>query len=101
MFRPSFSHPSDVPPPHRHPPHPPPPPPHGHLPHVPHPPVMRTEEAQPTPPLLTERDRELLGKLLENEDEAQRLFHLLQNSPSEIAALGHLILRVFERNHPS
>ena len=46
---------------------------------------------------ITEKDRQLLIKLLNNPQEAQDTFRMLQNSPPEIATLGHLILTVFER----
>jgi hypothetical protein len=48
-------------------------------------------------PLLKETDLELLKELLNNTEEAQALYYMLQNSPPEIASLGYLILRVFER----
>ena len=84
----------------RHPPPPYPPPP-GAFHHPPYPPAM-TAEGNPTAlPQVTARDRELLEELLDNEDEAQALFHMLQNSPPEIAALGYLVLRVFERTRSS
>jgi len=49
-------------------------------------------------PRLTEQDQELLKQLLGNDEQAQALGGMLQNSPPEIAALGYLILRVFERS---
>ena len=49
------------------------------------------------PPLLTEHDRQLLGELLDNDEQAQALFGTLQNAPPELAAIGFLLLRVFER----
>jgi hypothetical protein len=48
--------------------------------------------------LITDKDRQLLVQLLNNPQEAQEMFSLLQNSPPEIANLGYLILRVFERS---
>jgi hypothetical protein len=50
-----------------------------------------------TPSLLTDRDRQLLGELLENDEQAQALFGTLQSAPPELAALGFLMLRIFER----
>jgi hypothetical protein len=50
-----------------------------------------------TPPLLTDRDRQLLGELLDNDEQAQALFGTLQSAPPELAALGFLMLRIFER----
>ena len=82
-------------PPH-HPPHPP-----GVAHQPPYPPAMATQGAQGTLPQITDSDRQLLGELLDNEDEAQALFLMLQNSPPEIAALGYLVLRAFERSRPS
>jgi hypothetical protein len=77
-------------------------PPHPHpdrqQPH-PHPPTAAQGERR-NPPLLTERDRQLLGELLENEEQAQGMFMTLQNSPPELAALGFLMLRIFERTRP-
>jgi hypothetical protein len=49
------------------------------------------------PPLLTERDSHLLVELLDNEEQAQALFGTLQNAPPELAALGFLMLRIYER----
>ncbi|MBC1195051.1 hypothetical protein H0901_07095 [Microcystis aeruginosa BLCCF158] len=49
-------------------------------------------------PRLTEQDQELLKQLLGNDEQAQALGGMLQNSPPEIAALGYLILRVFEQS---
>ena len=49
-------------------------------------------------PRLTEQDQELLKQLLGNDEQAQAVGGMLQNSPPEIAALGYLILRVSERS---
>jgi len=84
--------------------HPHPPQPHqpfGHPPQSPgevrpHPPAYpQGERRNPTP--MTENDYELLRELLGDDQKAQALSRMLQNSPPEIAALGDLVLRVFER----
>ncbi|WP_310487770.1 hypothetical protein [Chamaesiphon sp. VAR_69_metabat_338] len=49
------------------------------------------------PPLLTERDSQLLVELLGDDEQAQALFGTLQNAPPELAALGFLMLRIYER----
>jgi hypothetical protein len=49
------------------------------------------------PALITEGDLDLLKEILDNADEAQSLFTMLQNSPPEIAALGYLVLRAFAK----
>jgi hypothetical protein len=46
---------------------------------------------------LTERDSALLVELLDNEEQAQALFGTLQTAPPELAALGFLMLRIYER----
>jgi hypothetical protein len=78
---------------------------------VSNPPPFQHPQGYPPPPpgtqpppsscnqtLLKEADLELLKELLNNSDEAQSFYSMLQNSPPEIAALGYLILRVFERS---
>jgi hypothetical protein len=54
-------------------------------------------ERNAPPPLLTERDSHLLVELLGDEEQAQALFGTLQNSPPELAALGFLMLRIYEQ----
>lgn len=61
-------------------------------------PFAPTGAAPANLPRLTEQDQELLKQLLGNDEQAQALGGMLQNSPPEIAALGYLILRVFERS---
>lgn len=70
-------------------------PPHGHQPPA-NPPHGGREHSMNS--LITEKDRQLLMQLLNNPQEAQEMFAMLQNSPPEIANLGYLILRVFERS---
>lgn len=69
-------------------------PPHGHQP----PTNANHSGREQTPSLITDKDRQLLMQLLNNPQEAQEMFNMLQNSPPEIANLGYLILRVFERS---
>ncbi|WP_309732206.1 hypothetical protein [Chamaesiphon sp. OTE_75_metabat_556] len=49
------------------------------------------------PPLLTDRDSHLLVELLGDEQQAQALFGTLQTAPPELAALGFLMLRIYEK----
>jgi hypothetical protein len=63
----------------------------------PHPPVAGQQGERRNPPLLTEHDLELMKELLENEEQAQGMFSTLQNSPPELAALGFLMLKIYER----
>jgi hypothetical protein len=70
-------------------------PPHGHQPPTNAVPGGR-EHSMSSP--ITEKDRQLLMQLLNNPQQAQEMFSMLQNSPPEIANLGYLILRVFERS---
>jgi hypothetical protein len=67
----------------------------------PHPQANPQGERSDSPPLLTDRDRHLLVELLGDDEQAQALFGTLQNSPPELAALGFLMLRIFERTRPS
>jgi hypothetical protein len=91
-----------------HPHHHHPPPPHHHRPHHPphhhegsngHPPPP-PHLGHWQPPLPTERDLALLEQLLGNPDEARSVFRLLQSCPPEVAAIGCLVLRVYERIEP-
>lgn len=50
------------------------------------------------PPLFTEKDDQLLQEILGSREEAESLATMLKQSPPEIAALGYLILRTFERS---
>ena len=68
-------------------------PPHPHQ--VPANPPRGVESSMSSP--ITERDQQLLMALLNNPQEAQHIFRLLQNSPPEVANIGYLVLRVFER----
>ena len=70
---------------HPHPPHP----------HQPPTPPRSGGERSMSPPI-TERDQQLLMELLNNPQEAQEIFRMLQNSPPEVATVGYLVLRVFE-----
>ena len=71
--------------------------PHQHQPHeFPHNPPF-SEDHPSMPNLITDRDHELLKELLDNPEEADSIFHMLENSPPEMAVLGYLVLRVFER----
>jgi hypothetical protein len=63
----------------------------------PHPQANPQGGERNAPPLLTERDSALLVELLDNEEQAQALFGTLQNAPPELAALGFLMLRIYER----
>ena len=76
--------------------------------HPPHPPQHQPPNNRRTPPQrpegesemnspITDRDRKLLTKLLNNPQEAQQIYNLLQNSPPEIATLGYLVMRVYEQ----
>mgnify|MGYP001592275128 CR=1 FL=1 len=91
---PKHHHPHHHPPPPHH--HPPPPPPHEGW-DGPPPPPPPHHWGHWQPPLPTERDLELLNQLLGNSDEARSVFRLLQSCPPEVAAIGCLVLRVFER----
>ena len=50
------------------------------------------------PPLFTEKEDQLLQEILGSKDEAESLATMLKQSPPEIAALGYLIVRAFERS---
>lgn len=63
----------------------------------PHPPETLQGGERNAPPLLTDRDSHLLVELLGNEEQAQALFGTLQNAPPELAALGFLMLRIYEK----
>jgi hypothetical protein len=75
---------------------------HPHPPHGHQPPTNAghsgREHSHSVSSLITDKDRQLLMQLLNNPQEAQEMFSMLQNSPPEIANLGYLILRVFERS---
>ena len=75
-------------------------------PHQPQPHHHQPPSAVPTPrsggqrfnaPAITERERQLLMELFNHSQEAQEIFSMLQNSPPELATIGYLVLRVFER----
>lgn len=89
--------------PHHRPHHqtPPPPPQGGHPPQpqgaMP-PQGGQSPQGSPLRPLITEADLDLLKEILNNDDEAQSLYAMLQNSPPEIAGLGYLVLRAFEKS---
>ena len=74
---------------HPHPPH------HQH--NGPPPPPHHYERAHWQPPLPTEHDLQLLEELLGNVDEARAVYRILTSCPPEVAAIGGLVLRLFER----
>jgi hypothetical protein len=63
----------------------------------PHPQGGQQQGERSAPPLLTERDATLLVDLLGDDEQAKALFGTLQNAPPELAALGFLMLRIYER----
>lgn len=67
----------------------------------PHPPHLHPHDwGRWQPPLPTERDLQLLQELLGSADEARAVFRLLVACPPEVAAVGGLVLRLFERLQP-
>lgn len=71
--------------------------PHPHQPSSMPPHPQSSERQHLNSPPITERDQQLLMELLNNPQEAHNIFSMLQNSPPEVATLGYLILRVWER----
>ncbi len=71
--------------------------PHHHQPHSAHPNPPCAEKQQFNSPPITESDRQLLTELLNNPQEAEEIFGMLQKSPPEVATLGYLVLRILER----
>lgn len=71
--------------------------PHPHQQPSPPPSHPRSEGQRFNSPAITEEDQQLLMELLNNPQEAQEIFCLLQNSPPELATIGYLVLRVLEK----
>ncbi len=87
MFQPRHSHPQGGNNPQH--PHPPQPPSRGQMP---------PQEGRWQPPLFNDKDDELLREILGSNDEAESISNMLKQSPPEIAAIGYLVLRAFERS---